>query len=204
LEGTPYKIIAAVSSVTDLGREQLEEASLVIMGVSAGMERATVAVRRLRPLLADAKLFMVADDARRCDSQELLRSGADGCILGVTSREVLVKSLDLALLQQRLIVIGYSGRVTHSSVPSRAGELPTPHNGGAGGEMALSEREREILSHLARGASNKAIARQCHIAETTVKAHLKAVLRKIGAQNRTQAAIWAVDHGLVMVNSAAE
>jgi two-component system, NarL family, nitrate/nitrite response regulator NarL len=59
---------------------------------------------------------------------------------------------------------------------------------------ALSDRELEILSCLASGDSNKIIARTCQIAESTVKLHLKSILRKIHVQNRTQAAIWALQN----------
>ena len=58
----------------------------------------------------------------------------------------------------------------------------------------LSQREREILLRLAEGESNKQIARLCNITESTVKVHLKAILRKITVHNRTQAAIWADHH----------
>jgi two-component system nitrate/nitrite response regulator NarL len=56
----------------------------------------------------------------------------------------------------------------------------------------LSPREREILSHLVEGHSNKGIARILGITEATVKVHLKSVQRKIRVENRTQAAIWAL------------
>jgi two-component system, NarL family, nitrate/nitrite response regulator NarL len=58
----------------------------------------------------------------------------------------------------------------------------------------LSPREKEILSLLVAGHSNKLIARHLGIAEATVKVHLKSVLRKIRVENRTQAAIWALDN----------
>ncbi|MEH6718821.1 MAG: response regulator transcription factor [Aurantimonas endophytica] len=57
----------------------------------------------------------------------------------------------------------------------------------------LSARESEILSHLARGHSNKVIARICKIADATVKVHVKAILRKIQVANRTQAAVWEMN-----------
>jgi DNA-binding NarL/FixJ family response regulator len=56
---------------------------------------------------------------------------------------------------------------------------------------ALSRREMLILRMLMQGASNKAIARNLVITESTVKVHMKAILRKLRLQNRTQAAIWA-------------
>jgi two-component system, NarL family, nitrate/nitrite response regulator NarL len=58
----------------------------------------------------------------------------------------------------------------------------------------LSFREKTILRCLVEGASNKVIARQIDITEATVKVHVKAILRKIRVNNRTQAAIWAMKH----------
>lgn len=59
----------------------------------------------------------------------------------------------------------------------------------------LSEREVQILDGLVKGHANKVIARTCDIAEATVKVHMKSILRKIHVGNRTQAAIWALEHG---------
>ena len=68
----------------------------------------------------------------------------------------------------------------------------------------LSGRELEILRHLANGEPNKVIANDLDITEATVKVHVKGILRKIGAANRTQAAIWAIHNGLNPVFSADE
>ncbi len=59
----------------------------------------------------------------------------------------------------------------------------------------LSERETQILDGLVKGHANKVIARMCDITEATVKVHMKSILRKIQVGNRTQAAIWAIEHG---------
>jgi DNA-binding NarL/FixJ family response regulator len=61
--------------------------------------------------------------------------------------------------------------------------------------LAFTRRESQILAHLVRGDSNKAIARNLQIQEGTVRLHLKSVFRKISAVNRTQAAIWAMNSG---------
>jgi two-component system nitrate/nitrite response regulator NarL len=58
--------------------------------------------------------------------------------------------------------------------------------------ISLSEREQQIVDRLARGLSNKHIARELDISETTVKVHVKSLLRKIRMNNRTQVAIWAM------------
>ena len=60
----------------------------------------------------------------------------------------------------------------------------------------LSPREQEILRGIARGASNKVIARELGIAETTVKIHVQHVLRKLDVASRVQAAVIATEHGL--------
>jgi two-component system nitrate/nitrite response regulator NarL len=70
----------------------------------------------------------------------------------------------------------------NSTVPSR--RLPR-----------LSERETQILDGLVKGHANKVIARTYDITEATVKVHMKSILRKIQVANRTQAAIWALEHG---------
>lgn len=70
----------------------------------------------------------------------------------------------------------------------------------AGGALpALSARELEVLRHLAEGASNKAIARMLGISAHTVKFHVAAILEKLGATSRTEAAALAIRAGLFMV-----
>ncbi|NLE75207.1 MAG: response regulator transcription factor [Chloroflexi bacterium] len=62
---------------------------------------------------------------------------------------------------------------------------------------ALSGREMEILQRIARGLSNKEVARELHISEQTVKNHMTAILRKLAVNDRTQAAIYALRHGWI-------
>ncbi|MBE0588307.1 MAG: DNA-binding response regulator, partial [Hydrogenophaga sp.] len=71
-----------------------------------------------------------------------------------------------------------------------------PRPGGPSPDL-LSPREREILLLIARGDSNKLIARGLDIAETTVKIHVQHILRKLGLSSRVQAAVYATSHGLV-------
>ena len=60
----------------------------------------------------------------------------------------------------------------------------------------LSEREGQVLQCLVHGDSNKMIGNRLNITEATIKVHMKSLLRKINATNRTQAAIWAMKNGL--------
>ena len=102
----------------------------------------------------------------------------------------------------------------HAPVAAEAAPLPNTVQGGEMSEACdevspselhlpdralprtLSNRETAILACLTEGQSNKRIARKFGVAEATVKVHIKAILRKIRVKNRTQAAIWAVDHAL--------
>jgi DNA-binding NarL/FixJ family response regulator len=82
--------------------------------------------------------------------------------------------------------------------PEAAGPLTGPPAGQAGahGARALTGRERQVLALLARGRSNRDIASELGVSEKTVKTHVSSVLAKLGVQDRTQAALYAVRHGL--------
>jgi DNA-binding NarL/FixJ family response regulator len=60
----------------------------------------------------------------------------------------------------------------------------------------LTDREREILGYIARGASNREIGEALFITEGTVKNHVSNILSKLALRDRTQAALWAREHGL--------
>ena len=62
--------------------------------------------------------------------------------------------------------------------------------------LDLSEREMRVLELLAHGQPNKLIAAKLNIAEATAKLYLRSILRKLRVSNRTQAALWAVEHGI--------
>ena len=82
------------------------------------------------------------------------------------------------------------GVATEPSSESQAGDVV----------RSLSRREMLILQMLMEGASNKVVALRLVITESTVKVHMKAILRKLRLQNRTQAAIWARDHSVELVS----
>jgi DNA-binding NarL/FixJ family response regulator len=72
------------------------------------------------------------------------------------------------------------------------------------GLAALTEREREVLVHIARGRTNREIARALVVSEKTVKTHVSNLLMKLGVQDRTQAALYAVRHGVGTSGAAGE
>lgn len=120
-----------------------------------------------------------------------LSAGVDGYLLKDMSAEALKQSLRLVLMGEKVFPTDLADLLINNRFVAQN------ENGGLPGRSTLSERETEILACLVNGHSNKAIANRLQITEGTVKVHLKGVLKKIHAQNRTQAAIWALQHGIV-------
>ena len=130
---------------------------------------------------------------------KLARSaGIDGFCLSTNYRDVLIKSLELVMLGEAVLPTQVTTLLL-DMVPASA-ELNPQEKAGAQMQWSdprlqkLSTRESQILHCLTDGAPNKVIARKLDVAEATVKVHVKAILRKIGAANRTQAAMWATTH----------
>lgn len=125
-----------------------------------------------------------------------LHAGADGFCLMTSSRDVLVRSIELVMLGEIVIPSELALAIVEGSIRS----IECPHGPsleipiGTRPRIPLSCREMEVLGLLKEGAPNKVIARRLDVAETTVKVHVKAILRKIGVHNRAQAAIWAAYH----------
>ncbi len=125
------------------------------------------------------------------DSQEnivaSLRAGADGYLLKDMDPEALLGKLH-ELAEGRLVM---SPNIAERlALGVRAENLKTQEPG----PIELTEREREILIHISSGESNKVIARKLHIAEATVKVHVRHLLKKLGLKSRVDAAVWAVTH----------
>jgi two-component system nitrate/nitrite response regulator NarL len=132
------------------------------------------------------------DTLRRC-----FRAGVDGFLLKTISSRALLSSLELVMLGEKVFPRQLVNLILP---PQQAGSSGMPRHGDL---RKLSEREMEILRCLVAGHSNKVIAARLSITEATVKVHLKSILRKIGAANRTQAAIWALNNGVQPLEPAA-
>ena len=125
----------------------------------------------------------------------VLTSVTDPVAAGRAMREgaagVLYKDVDPDALVRAIRAV-HDGHLLLAA--EAAGILLQPAAGPGRGLDALTAREREVLAELAKGRSNREIARALHVAEKTVKAHVSSVLAKLGVQDRTQAALFAVRH----------
>lgn len=172
----------------------------VLFIVGVGTTQAVIC-SRIRDEYPLAFVVAVADESDPGSLASALDDGVNAALFSSVSPDALVSTLQ-AVINERLILI--DSRLW--SLQPRAEERPqTPSPNEINAETAaeilatkpLSSREIAILERIVRGDSNKHVARFFNIAEPTVKAHVKAILRKLGANNRTQAAIWAVNHGIL-------
>jgi two-component system nitrate/nitrite response regulator NarL len=115
-----------------------------------------------------------------------LEAGANGALLTSISPDGLVRALH-AVMSDNVLVID---RSLSQLFAANQGEGNGDGDGNGDGGRKLSSREHGILDRIVLGESNKHIARHFDITEATVKSHVKAILRKIGVANRTQAALW--------------
>ena len=128
----------------------------------------------------------------------MLDAGAHACLGTDITTEGLRISLNLVTMGNSIVCRPPVLTGKHSEINHQNGHAVENTMSGqrSSNEVShsLSTREIAILQCLMHGDSNKLIARHFEIAESTAKARVKAILRKIRAVNRTQAAIWAIEH----------
>jgi two-component system, NarL family, response regulator LiaR len=172
-----------------LAAAEREAPDVVLMDLVMPRLDGIAAIRAMRERVPGARVIALTsfgDDERVFPA---VRAGAAGYLLKDVEPAELVRSI-------RIVHAGQS--VVHPAVASRLlDELADDGaaTGRAPGE-ALTEREREVLRLIARGQSNKLIARELGVSEKTVKTHVSHILGKLGVTARTQAALFAVRHGL--------
>jgi two-component system nitrate/nitrite response regulator NarL len=147
-------------------------------------------LRHLRENAPELKLVILTGALSPSVLAQAWEADVDGCLLKDLSLQLFVRSLQLIVLGQRILPDqlrflepGLIQRKWTSSVDRRG----------------LSAREEQILRLLLLGDSNKRIASRLNISDVTVKLHLRTLLHKLGARNRTQVAIWAHNHGYGVV-----
>ena len=147
-------------------------------------------LRQLREELPGTPVVVLTDEREPRTLAACLNAGAAAFLLKDISLEALIHSLKLAMLGQKVMPTDLATALINGAAGVQSG------NGKNLASYGLSERELEILRCLVNGDANKVIANRLDITEATVKVHMKSLLRKIKAGNRTQAAIWALNHGL--------
>jgi two-component system nitrate/nitrite response regulator NarL len=199
LSESPFILTKTVLAATPrLVDEGTEPPALVIAAATQFSGRMAEVIQQAKAQFPQARIVALADRFDPDGVRQAYEAGADGICLTTMGREALITSLELVMLGESVMPVALVWAMLNEQ-PSR----PKPQQQSVGPitplpsdpkMQKLSPREGEILRCLMQGASNKMIARECDVTEATIKVHVKAILRKIGALNRTQAAMWATAH----------
>jgi two-component system nitrate/nitrite response regulator NarL len=135
-------------------------------------------LRRMRQRLPDVPIVIMSGGATHEDVRNAIDLGAQGFLPKTLTGPALVSAI-------RLIMAG------EKFVPFGAIDAPAGDPGDSESHAPLTQREREVLQYLEKGWSNKEIARALELQEVTIKLYIRGICRKLGAKNRTQAALRA-------------
>jgi two-component system nitrate/nitrite response regulator NarL len=198
LEGTRFAITGSASGEALPVCNSNTTPTLFIIDGSDTPDHIIAAARMVKDQYPDARIAVIADSFELSFIKLARSAGVEGFCLSTSEREVLTKSFELVMLGETVLPTSLMTLLV--DMASARAELEPQEEAAVGAEFSdprlrkLSSRENEILQCLTEGTPNKVIARKLDVAEATVKVHIKAILRKIGAANRTQAAMWATTH----------
>jgi len=191
-ENSPFKVIGEAGSLRD-GVPAVEAAGsgpeLILIDLASGGDDEVEAMRALRARNPQIRIVILTGDLCTRRLSGALGAGADGYLMKDIACEALMQSLRLVMMGEKVFPTHLAALLISGRTDEMGGEVPARRKG-------LSQREVQILRCLLNGNSNKMIANHLRITEATVKVHLKSLLRKINASNRTQAAIWALNNGI--------
>ncbi|MBI2827306.1 MAG: response regulator transcription factor [Planctomycetia bacterium] len=190
LSGTDVEIVAEAATPADAVRmakkHKPDVALLDIRMVDGGDGLA--ALEKIHRELPETKVVMLSAFDNPTYVARAHALGASDYLLKGCSRDQLLDTIHAVATQP--------GPSAHGELHKVAGTMATRQKSDVD-ETSLTQRETQVLRHLALGLSNKEIAKSLSISVETVKEHVQHVLRKIGVNDRTQAAVWAVRKGIV-------
>jgi len=190
-EGTPFTVVGEAGNLRE-GLSAVGEGAaphMILVDLPSGVDEDVEALRSLREEHPRIRTVILTTDLDTRRLSAALGAGAGGYLLKDIACEALMQSLKLVMMGEKVFPTHLAELLVSGRTEDMGSELPTRRKG-------LSQREVQILRCLLNGNSNKMIANHLNITEATVKVHLKSLLRKINASNRTQAAIWALNNGI--------
>jgi two-component system nitrate/nitrite response regulator NarL len=197
LDGTPFMVAEELEDSSGGLASPDAAPALYIIHDSHSADALAEMVADVKAACPSRRVVVLADGLDPTTMMRALQAGMNGLCSTRMGRDALIKALELVMLGETFIAPAF----TLSLADEASRRQQTRPDGAivvgpAAAAIAnkLSPREAQILRHLTQGASNKHIARELGLAEATIKVHLKAILRKVRAANRTQAAIWAQQH----------
>lgn len=208
LQEQNFRILTSVSCVDQVGgRLRAQRNLFLIVYTNDEFDFVVGEIGLVKDQYPDAHVAVVADHYGPTEPASAFKAGATGYLVNANSCDAFVKSIELVMLGETFFPPAFPSLAPATQKQRRPKAIPvsiegdkalpsTPPENAA--VSLLSPRETGILCCLVDGDSNKCIARKIGIAEATVKAHVKAILRKIRVQNRTQAAIWGMNNALLL------
>ena len=170
---------------------QRRRPAVVVMDLHMPGLSGAAATRRVKEISPDTEVVIVTVSAAEHDVIDALEAGAAGYLLKDAPADEIVRAIRAAAGGGSVLSPSVARTIVERARRMHAGSAPATVVG------TLSDREREVLRLLAAGKDNAEIAAELFVSVATVKGSISALLAKLGATNRVQAAIIAVRSGLV-------
>lgn len=162
---------------------------IIFMDINMPRSNGLEATRAIKSELPDIIVIIltVSDDEK--DLFEAIKSGAEGYLLKNLQEEEFADLVERLRRGEPVMSPGLAKKLLQEFARLRQ----LKHGGGA--ETGLTDREREVLERVARGATNRELSAELYISENTVNFHMKNILSKLHLRNRSQVVAWAIQHG---------
>lgn len=179
--------VAVSHNISDINGGQAPHNTLVVLEAQyANQACLHKCVQDLHVAIVNPRILLIGD----VETGSFAEFISSGCVAGILSHQASALQVcgALSLINSGMYVIP-------STLLGTIDPRPSAEPTGGALSAILSPRENDVLAGLCEGESNKQIARRLQMAEPTVRAHVRSILVKLGASNRTQASIWAIRHG---------
>ena len=189
LADSDIEVIAEAAS----GKQAVEEAEkckpdVILLDIRMPDGDGLVALEKLRTVVPESRVVMLSTYDNPTYIARAVALGASDYVLKGSNREDLITTIMAAAAGESPLRAGELRRVASAMKVRQVIDDD---------DVPLTQRETQVLRHVALGLSNKEIGRSLEISVETVKEHVQNILRKIAVSDRTQAAVWAVRKGLV-------
>ena len=180
------EVIAEASNGQDAIKLAAElDPDLIILDLNMQGMDGLETLKRMRDEGVTSRIVMLTVSDADEDIVKAISNGADGYLLKDTDPEVLLDQIKKAL-EGKMVLSEAITQVLATALRRPQAKTPAELN-------SLTNREYEILHLIAKGMSNKVIARELNISDGTVKVHGKHLLKKLGLRSRVEAAVWMVN-----------
>ncbi|AMG60341.2 two-component system response regulator NarL [Pantoea vagans] len=181
-------VAEAGNGIDGLALAQRHDPDLILLDLNMPGLNGLDTLTQLREIALSGRVVVFSVSDNEEDVVSALKRGADGYLLKDMEPEALLKALHQAAAGQIVL--------SEALTPILVARLRDSQPAQTRDISQLTRREREILQLISDGMTNKAIARKLDISESTVKVHVKYLLKKMNLKSRLEAAVWALQNGL--------